>query len=193
MWEATFRSHKCVFSLLLLFAVFRVCMSNSREQRKLLVVFQNKGMLMSHLERIAAWEKGWKILIGSKSIWKTVAHRRILFTCYPLAATKEEIDCQMSSCLSKYKAHSLHKRQNDPMVHAEKSKVIVILPLSAHVFYSQQVYTTVSVKCNIFLSKRESCRWSLFFSLHKVVEVSCATLKRNCFLCQVFSFFQNKN
>lgn len=40
------------------------------------------------------------------------------------------------------------QRQNDPAVNPAGSKIIVNLPLSAHVFYSQQVQREVSIKPN---------------------------------------------
>lgn len=139
----------------------------------------------------AVWRKSWKILMGSKTVWKAIACRRVLISCCPLETTKEEIDCQTSSqiswkteCLTYHRI--LHKRQNDPLVHAVRLKIIVNLPLSAHFFYSQEVLREVSIKPNMFLSKRERHRWSLFFLTWYSWHTMCHTLKKLFLVPNVF-------
>lgn len=139
----------------------------------------------------AVWGKSWKIFMGSKAMWKAIACRRVLISCCPLETTKEEIDCQTSSQISwKTECLTYHgilcKRQNDPLLRTVRFKIIVNLPLSAHFFYSQGVQREVNTKLNMFLSKRERHRWSLFFSTWCCWNTMCHTLRRLFLVPNVF-------
>lgn len=107
---------------------------------------------------------------------------------------EEEIDGQTSpqvswkkECLTHHEI--LHKRENDHVVHAARPKIIVNLPLSPHVFYTQQVEVVereVSIKPKRLLSKRERQRWSLFFSTWCYWHTMCNTFKKLFLVPNVF-------
>lgn len=68
------------------------------------------------------------------------------------------------------------QRQNDPAVNPAGSKIIVNLPLSAHVFYSQQVQREVSIKPNKDYWAKEKDKGEVCFPPHDVAGIPCATL-----------------